>query len=75
MGLCERLGWPHPDYLLPYLTWEHWKDWQAFLGEVPAATEALDTDHDVNLWSDDRKRAERAKLEQFKAEWLKAHGG
>jgi hypothetical protein len=33
--LCLQQRCPHPDYLLPYLTWEHVKDWRAYWNAEP----------------------------------------
>lgn len=60
MKLCEALGYPHPDYLLPYLTAEHLTDWAAyFAGDDPESD-------DPATWSPARVREERAKLEERK---------
>lgn len=57
--MCQLLGFPHPDYLLPLLTWEQWHDWQLFAGEQRAAGGALPAaDADPSQWSPDTRRQE-----------------
>lgn len=33
--LCERLGWPHPDFLLSCLTYEQFAQWQDYYQRNP----------------------------------------
>lgn len=33
--MCDRLGYPHPDYLWEVLTWEQWQDWRRRWFECP----------------------------------------
>lgn len=61
--MCRMLGYPHPDFLLPLLTWEQWREWQLFLAE-----EHPEADQDISTWSDSRKLAEIEKLNKFQAE-------
>lgn len=58
------LGYPHPDFLLPKLTLEQWREWQLFLSEQ-AGPEAS---QDVSTMTDSQKLAEIKKLEKFGAE-------
>lgn len=47
--LCLRLGFPHPDYLLPYLDAGQLDDWSRF-----DAQRVLAFDRDDRLWAESR---------------------
>ena len=45
MRLCEHLGWPHPDYLLLYLSAEQFTDWMEYEAETGPLGHARDDAH------------------------------
>lgn len=61
MALAERLGLPHADYVLPWLTAEHWRDWQLFA--KPPETD------DPATWSPETVNDKLAELNKRKAQW------
>jgi hypothetical protein len=51
--LCLELGdFPHPDYLLPWLTWEQVKGWRQYSREEPWGEERADDRAAANtMWT------------------------